>query len=60
MNRILKSKEAIITNKYSNKHKAIDIVGKNYTLDYVVAHSDGIVELIQTGKKNNKNSTGNE
>lgn len=60
MNRILKTKEAIITNKYSNSHKAVDIVGKNHTLDYVVAHTDGIVSIIQTGKNNNKGSTGNE
>lgn len=60
MNRVLKNKEAIITNKYSKSHQAIDIVGKNHTLDFITAHSDGTVILIQTGKTNNKNSKGNE
>ncbi len=60
MNRILKSKEAIITQNYSNNHPAVDIVGENYTLDYVIAHSDGTIELSQTGQKNDRNSTGNK
>ena len=60
MNNILKSKEAFITNGYSNNHQAVDIVGKGYTLDYVVAHSDGIIAMIQTNEKNNKGSKGNK
>lgn len=60
MNRVLKNKEAIITQNYTKYHQAIDLVGNNYTLDFVTAHSDGIVELVQTGKNNNLNSTGNE
>lgn len=60
MNRVLKKKEAVITQKYSKAHEAIDLVGKNFTLDDIVAHSDGKVVFLQTGKKNNKGSTGNE
>lgn len=60
MNRILKSKEAVITQNYSKPHQAVDIVGENYTLDYITAHSDGTIELIQTGQKNDRNSTGNK
>jgi hypothetical protein len=60
MNRVLKNKECIITNKYSNNHQAIDLVGINHTLDSITSHSDGVVVMIQTGRKNNKGSTGNE
>ena len=31
--RILKNKQCIITQNYSNNHKSIDNVGNNYTLD---------------------------
>ena len=47
--RILKNKQCIITQNYSNNHKAIDIVSSNYTLDYITAHSDGIIVNIQDG-----------
>ena len=60
MNRVLKKKEAVITQKYSKAHEAIDLVGKNFTLDDIVSHSDGKVVFLQTGKKNSKGSTGNE
>jgi len=60
MNRILKNKEIIITQNFSNNHPAIDVVGDEYTLDHVITHSSGTVVMVQTGKKNNKGSTGNE
>lgn len=60
MNRILKNKEIIITQNFSNNHPAIDVVGDEYTLDHVIAHSSGTVVMVQTGKKNNKGSAGNE
>ena len=57
--RILKNKECIITQNYSNNHQAIDIVGKNYTLDYIISHSKGIIIDIQDGRSNLKGSIGN-
>lgn len=60
MNRVLKERDYKITNNYSSKHQAVDIVGKNNTLDYIVAHTDGVVVMSVTGKKNNKGSIGNE
>ena len=57
--RVLKSGFCEITQEYGNNHIGIDIVGKNYTIDTVVAHSDGIVTIIQTGGVNNQGSTGN-
>ena len=50
--RILKNKQCIITQNYSNNHKSIDIVGNNYTLDYIISHSDGIIVEIQDGISN--------
>lgn len=57
--RVLKGGFCEITQEYGNNHIGIDIVGKNYTIDTVVAHSDGIVTIIQTGGVNNQGSTGN-
>lgn len=52
MSRVLKTKENHITQKYkSNTHKGIDLVGKGYTVDYIVAHSDGIVTSVRTDYK---------
>lgn len=56
--RILKNKICKITNYYNNSHKAIDVVGENNTLDYVTAHTKGIVVNIQDGYGNIKGSTG--
>ena len=56
--RILKNKQCIITQNYSNNHKSIDIVGNNYTLDYIISHSDGIIVEIQDGISNIKGSIG--
>lgn len=59
--RVLKGGYCEITQYYggNNNHLGIDIVGQNYTLDTVIAHSDGVVSLIQTGQVNNPGSTGN-
>ena len=38
---ILKNKQCQITNNYSSNHQALDLVGINPKIDYVVAHSDG-------------------
>lgn len=59
--RVLKGGYCEITQYYggSGNHLGIDIVGKNYTIDTVVAHSEGTVIFIQTGQKNNQGSTGN-
>ena len=56
--RILKNKKCIITQNYSNYHQAVDIVGDNYTLDNIIAHSDGIIVEIQDGIGNMKGSIG--
>lgn len=59
--RVLKGKECYITQKYSNNHKGIDIVGykKNKKIiDTVVAHTKGTVIEIKTGMKNEKGSSG--
>lgn len=61
--RIVKCGKCKITNKYSNTHKGVDIVAlKNNvaTTDTIVAHSDGKVIAIMTGKKNNKGAKGME
>lgn len=57
--RILKNGLCEINQWYSSSHEAIDIVGANYTLDYILAHSKGTVVMIQTGQVNNIGSTGN-
>ena len=56
--RVLKQKKCEITQHFNSNHKALDIVGENYTLDYIIAHSDGIVDTIQDGYDNMKGSTG--
>lgn len=57
--RVLKGKECEITQEYGGNHIGLDIVGKGYTLDTVLAHSEGTVVYIQTGHGNNQGSTGN-
>lgn len=59
--RILKKGNCEITQYYggNTNHLGIDIAGKNHTIDDVIAHSDGIVEYVQTGQQNNQGSTGN-
>lgn len=60
--RVLKNGFCEINQYYGgdNNHLGIDIVGANYTIDSVLAHSDGTVVITQTGKQNNQGSTGNE
>lgn len=44
MSRVFKTKNNVITQKYKKGiHNGIDLVGTGYTLDYIVAHSDGTV-----------------
>lgn len=57
--RILESRKGIITQNYNESHQGIDLVGENYTLDYIVAHSDGKVVFYQDGYDNIKGSIGN-
>ena len=57
--RVLEKGNCEITQGYSDNHNAVDIVGGGYTLDNVVAHSDGKVIFCQDGYGNMKGSTGN-
>lgn len=58
--RVLKSKRCEINQWYggSNNHLGLDIVGEGWSLDSIVAHSDGVVCRVQTGQSNNQGSTG--
>ena len=61
MSRILKSNDTVITQNYGkNGHKGVDVVGEGHTTCPVLAHSSGTVELIQTGRVNNVNTSGDE
>ena len=57
--RVLKNGKCKITQEYKNEHPAIDLVGENSTLDYIVAHSDGKVVEVIDDRSNLKGSTGN-
>lgn len=57
--RILNNENCEITNNYGNGHNGVDVVGGGYTLDYIVAHSDGKVVFYQDGLNNLKGSRGN-
>ena len=58
--RVLKCGECEINQAYGvNGHLGIDIVGKGYTLDAILAHSEGTVVMTQTGHRNNPGSSGN-
>lgn len=57
--RVLNNRHCEITQGYNENHNAVDITGGGYTLDYVVAHSDGRVVFHQDGLGNMKGSTGN-
>lgn len=57
---ILKSGECIITNNYSKQHEAIDLLAKDYKIDEVKAHSDGLIIFYQDNLPNIKGSTGNK
>ena len=51
--RVLKSKSHRITQGYHSKHKAVDLVKYFSELDYITAHSDGVV----VGYRNNYATT---
>ncbi len=57
--RVLEKGNCEITQGYNDNHHANDIVGGGYTLDYVVAHAEGKVIILQDGYNNMKGSTGN-
>ena len=57
--RVLKSGKCEISQKYKgSKHNGIDLVGAGYTLDYVVAHSDGTVVGVVSNCNRNTSKTG--
>ena len=60
MSRILLNGDNQITNPYSVRHNAVDVVKKWYRSEMVTAHSDGIVILVQKGRVHKPGSTGNE
>lgn len=55
MNRILKCDKYRITQYFSSKHKAIDIVKYYSSTCPIIAHTDGEVVWLQTGQKHNNN-----
>lgn len=57
--RVLESGNCEITQGYNGNHHANDIVGGGYTLDNVVAHSEGKIIFFQDGYDNMQGSTGN-
>lgn len=57
--RVLEKGNCEITQEYHSGHLANDIVGGGYTLDNVVAHTDGKVIFCQDGYNNMPGSTGN-
>ena len=52
--RVLEKGNCEITQGYNDNHHANDIVGGGYTLDYVVAHTEGKVIILQDGYNNIK------
>ena len=57
--RVLEKGNCEITQEYHSGHLANDIVGGGYTLDNVVAHSEGKIIFFQDGYNNMPGSTGN-
>lgn len=58
--RVLEKGYCIITQEYKQGHGGIDIVGNNYTLDNIVAHSDGTVtEVINNVNESTPNDISN-
>ena len=57
--RVLESGKCNITQGYNSNHKAVDMVDGDRKLDYVVAHTEGKVIILQDGYNNIKGSTGN-
>lgn len=63
MSRVLKTKTNQVTQKYGktpydNNHLGVDVVGHYNALDYIIAHSDGVVTIVQDGYDNNTRSSG--
>lgn len=57
--RVLKSGKCEVSQKYKGKsHNGIDLVGPGYTLNYVVAHSDGIVVGVVSNCNRNTSKSG--
>ena len=57
--RVLKSGRCEVSNKFKGaSHKGIDLVGAGYTLDYVVAHSEGTVVAVTSNCNRNTSKTG--
>jgi hypothetical protein len=57
--RVLQKGVNKITQGYKSSHKGVDLGRVHITGEPVIAHTAGKVILIQTGKKNDKNATGN-
>lgn len=57
--RVLEKGNCEITQEYHSGHLANDIVGGGYTLDNVIAHSEGKIIFFQDGYNNMPGSTGN-
>lgn len=54
MSRVLKNKDNVVTQKYKkNIHNGIDLVGKGYVCDNIIAHSDGTVVAAKRDYKYN-------
>ena len=58
--RVLEKGNCEITQDYNENHYANDIVGGGYTLDNVIAHTEGKVIILQDGYNNMPNSVGND
>jgi len=59
--RVLKSGKCEVSYKYKKgSHNGIDLVGAGYTLDYVVAHSDGTVVGVVSNVNYNTYGTNNK
>ena len=57
--RVLKSGKCEVSQKYKGaRHNGIDLVGAGYTLDYVVAHSDGTVVGVVSNINYNTSKSG--
>ena len=59
--RVLEKLNYSMTQNYNKHHKGVDITGYRNgqnVLDYIVAHSEGTVVLMQDGLMNKKGSTG--
>lgn len=57
--RVLKNGKCEVSQKYKGaRHNGIDLVGAGYTLDYVVAHSDGTVVGVVNNCNRNTSKTG--